>query len=190
MKERVHILLVFASAGMMLCWFYAWNSFIMFHLSAESIHVLGGAIVLGMASVITLIHRSRGWRWFPVLLMNLAGLVLSLSLIVYMSNNFSSPYWSLDWISEFFYREKGLVEWMVIIHIVFWVVFLWICGIRLIHQRITIQLIRTRFDICLVSFLLLLLIKLVARYKGDIILYDHSIIFTFIAFIISCIKNF
>lgn len=184
MENRFHILLIMASAGMMLCWFYAWNSFIMFYLSSNPIPMLPAAFVLAFSSIITFIHRNRGWRWISILLAHLCGFLFSLCLLVYLCNDFFGSFWSQSWVREFIYQKKDLIEWIVVCHMVFWAIFLWIFGIKLIYRIIDTRLIQTRVDIGLTGFLLLLLIKVLIDYKGGPIIYDHSITLTFLAFII------
>ena len=184
MKERPNILLVIASGGMMLSWFYAWDSFIMLSISRDPIPVSEAAFVLIMACLITAIHQLRGWRWIFIVLLHLMGFSIALSMIIYNYNDFSFSFWNLEWISVFFKIEKGVIEWLLFILIIFLTSFLWFYGIRLAITSTNKFCINIRFDIGMASFLVLLLIKLLMRYKGFIPSYNHSSTIHFISFLI------
>ncbi|MFC1863142.1 DUF4129 domain-containing protein [Thermodesulfobacteriota bacterium] len=182
MKKRISLILILASAGMMLSWFYTWNTFVLHYLSKGPIRVPESATVLALAALITAIHRSRGSRWIYVIALHGIGFFLALLLITYNVNNFPYPFWDTQWISFYLQIEKGFTEWLALITLILSTILLWFYGIRLTIITTDEHCISIRFDLGLAFFLLLLLIKLLMRYKGLPLSYDRSIGLNFVAF--------
>lgn len=182
MKERMSLILALASGGMMLSWFYTWNSFVLHYLSKAPIHIPAAATVLALAAIITAIHRSRGSRWIYVIVFHGIGFFLALLLITYNVNNLPYSFWDTEWVSFYLHAEKGFLEGLALIIIISATLLLWVSGIRLTLITTDERCISIRFDLGLAFFLLLLLIKLLMRYKGFPLSYDRSIGVNFVSF--------
>ena len=63
-------------------------------------------------------------------------------------------------------QQRSLLEWMIILLVLFWAVVLWIGGTKIARKPTDPVTIGPRFDLGAAAFLLLLLIELIMLGKG------------------------
>ena len=84
MKTKREGLLFLARGGLELSWLYAWTTFIMISILHRSFPLPEAIGTFALAAVLTMIIRGRGWRVFWVLGLQVFGLLLAASRIVYL----------------------------------------------------------------------------------------------------------
>jgi hypothetical protein len=147
-------LLIIVSGGMFLSWVYAWAAFIMPLLDVRPFSLPDGALVLALAATITMLHRGRGWRIVSIIGLQVVGFVFATLRMVYGHFEWSYSFWSGDWVLTFLAQQHSLLEWTIIVLILFWAVFLWIGGIKLVLKSPDEEAIGSRFDLGAAAFLL------------------------------------
>lgn len=86
--------------------------------------------------------------------------------MIYSQFEWPYSFWSMDWVIRFMAQQRGLLEWMVIILVLFWAAVLWVGGIKLALRRPDHLTMASRFDLGAAAFLTLLLIRLIMIVKG------------------------
>jgi hypothetical protein len=143
-----------------------------------------GALVLALAATITMLHRGRGWRIVSIIGLQVAGFVFAALRMVYGHFEWSYSFWSGDWVSTFLAQQHSLLEWTIIVLILFWAVSLWIGGIKLVLKSPDEETIGSRFDLGAAAFLLLLFIRLMMIVKGVAVGHGEVIELSFLAFFV------
>jgi hypothetical protein len=184
MRTQKDVLLVLSSGGMILSPFYACTSFIFACISQKPIPLSEAGVILFMATLVTSIHSRRGWRRIYVIGLHTWGLSLAFLRLCHNYYRLESPFWSFQWVEEFFMLERQAASWFVLVLILLCICILWFCGIRLVTKPTGQTTISHRFDSGLGYLLLLLVIKLVIASKGVSIPVEHSATRPIIAFII------
>jgi len=185
MRSQRGSLLFFASGGIELSWLYAWATFAMTSTLHRPFPLPEALGTFGLAALITLISQGRGWRIILILGLQVFGLVLAASRIVYAFSYYSYPFLGTGWLIEFFRSQRNPMEWFTFIMSLFWAVLLWVGGVTLARRSTAYFAICTRFDLGVAAFFLLLLIKFLLLVKGGIKVDDPTselLLFAFFIF--------
>jgi hypothetical protein len=184
MKGSRHGLLIIVSGGLLLSWVYAWAAFVMPFLDTRPFSLMDGVLVLVLAATITKLPRGRGWRIVSIIGLQIVGFVFATLRMIYGHFEWSYSFWSRDWVSTFLAQQHSLLEWTIIILILFWTLSLWIGGIKLVLKSPDEETIGSRFDLGVAAFLLLLLIRLMMIVKGVAVGHDEGLVLSFLAFFV------
>ncbi|MBW1766607.1 MAG: DUF4129 domain-containing protein [Deltaproteobacteria bacterium] len=176
--------LIIICGGMLLSWVYTWAAFIMPALGSQPFSLPDGALILALATVITMLHRGRGWRTASIIGIQVAGFTFAVLRMVYVHFEWSHSFWSRDWIIKFLSQQHSPMEWVLIVLILFWAAALWISGIKLVHRDPDRFTISSRFDIGAAAFLFLLLFRLTMMVKGATISHGGNSELAFLAFFV------
>ena len=84
MRESRSGFLIVVCDGMLLSWVYAWASFIMPMAGHRPFPLPDGALILALATMITLLHRGRGWRVISIIGLHAVGFLLAALRMVYV----------------------------------------------------------------------------------------------------------
>lgn len=182
MRQSGNGFLIVICNGMLLAWAYAWASFTMPLAGRHPFPLPEGALILALATMITLLHRGRGWRVIYIIGLQVVGFLLAALRMVYVHFEFSDPFWSVDWVGSLLFLQRGFLEWMIIILVLFWALVLWIGGTRIARKSIDLFTICTRFDVGAAVFLLLLIIEILMLVKGVTLNHDRNTESGFLAF--------
>jgi len=145
---------------------------------------MDGALVLALAVTITTLQRGRGWRMVSIIGLQMVGFVFATLRMIYSHFEWSYSFWSRDWVSTFLAQQRSLLEWTIIILILFWAVSLWIGGIKLVLKSPDEDTIGSRFDLGAAAFLFLLLIRLIMIVKGVAVGHGDGLELSFLAFFV------
>jgi len=168
MTERKGGLLFLASGGMELSWRYAWATFVMAAIIHTPFPLPEAMGTFGLAAVLTLVAKGKGWRVIHVLAIQLIGFLLAALRTVYVFNNFSTPFLNRDWLLEFLSRPRDPLEWFLLVLVLFWTLIFWVGGITLARRSTEYIPVCSRFDLGVTAFLFLLLVRLVLEFRGGI----------------------
>ena len=166
MRGSRNALLIVLSEGMLLSWVYAWASFIMPMAGRRPFPLLEGALILALATLISLLHRGRGWRVIYIITLHAAALLLAALRMIYVHFEWSHSFWSREWVVTLLAEQRTVLEWFILLLILFWAVVLWIGAIKIALKSVDLSTMGSRFDLGTAFFLLLLLIQLVMLGKG------------------------
>ncbi|MBN2032954.1 MAG: hypothetical protein JW836_06725, partial [Deltaproteobacteria bacterium] len=170
--------------GMLLSWVYAWASLIMPMLGHRPFPLPEGALVLAVVTMITLLHRGRGWRIISIIAIHAVGFLLAALRIIYVHFEWSYPFWSPEWVVTLLSQQGSVLEWMITLLIIFWAAVLWIGGTKIACKPADLFAISSRFDLGAALFLLLLLIQLLMVGKGVNLNPDCNCESSFLAFFV------
>jgi len=176
--------LILLSGGMILSAFYACTSFIFASISQKPLSLFYAGVILFMAALITSLHSQRGWRRIYIIGLHACGLMFAILRLCHNYYRFESSFWLFRWVQEFLMLERPATSWFALILILFCIIILWYCGIRLVTRPTDQTTISHRFDTGLGLLLLLLVIKLVIATKGLAIPSEHSATRPIISFFI------
>lgn len=176
------VLLIVLCEGMLLSCVYAWACFLMPVAGKQPFPLLEGALILALATIITTVHRGRGWRIITVIVFHLAGFLMGASRMVYVHFEWPYSFWSGEWISTLPAQQGSFMGWLIIFLILFCAAALWIGGIRIALNPSGKTVIGSRFDLGLAFFLLLLLIQVLMMEKGMSLNHSGKSEFSFLAF--------
>jgi hypothetical protein len=183
-------LLLFVSGCMELSWLYAWANFLTASISHRPFPPLGAVAVFILGTGITLLSKEKGWWVISILFLQILGFIFSALSILYFFNGLTNPFLSYVWVMEFFISLRGAWEWLITVLLVFLTLCFWIGGLTLAKKSMTYSKTCSRFDLGLVAFFLLFLIKLLLLEKGGIKSEDPAsqfMIFPFFIFSLSAI---
>ena len=166
MRESRNGFLIVVCDGMLLSWVYAWASFIMPMAGHRPFPLPDGAMILALATMMTMLHRGRGWRVISIIGLHAVGLLLAALRMVYVHFEWSRSFWAREWVMTMLAQQRTIQEWMIILLILIWAIALWIGGIKIARKPTEQFTISPRFDLGAAVFLLLLLIQLLMLGKG------------------------
>ena len=177
--------MIYASCmGMELSWLYAWATFSLSFIPNRPFPMPEAIGTFVLAAALTFLSLGRGLRVIQILGLQMFGLLLSLSRILYLYTDRSHPYLSRDWVLDFFNKPRELQEWLVLIFILFWILCFWFGGVTLARRSMGYRAITTRFDLGVAAFLALLLLKFLIIFKGGPNLKEPFTDFLFFPFFI------
>ena len=159
MKERKDGLLLTVHGAMEFTWRYAWAGFVtvaIFHHSFPLFEALG---VFALAAVLTVLTRGKGWRILYILALQVMAFALAAGVIVHAFYYKTLPFWSHEWIREFFACQRPPMEWIMLFLLFFWVLLFWAGGVTLIRKPPHYYTVCGRFDLGLAAFFALYVIE-------------------------------
>lgn len=185
MKEKKQFSLFLLTAGMELSWINAWAHYLwlsFLHRSSPFIEIVFTFIV---AWGFTRFSTDRGWKVITILGLHLLGFFLAGLRMIHVFGYAHHSFLSKDWMIEFLTTSRTAGEWITLLFVLFWPLFLWIRGIHLARTSLTYLNLTSRFDLGLSAFFVLFLIKLLLWVKGGIKIEEHvslSMLFSFFIF--------
>jgi len=174
MRKDRGILLFLAHGGMGLVWLYAWANFLMTSIVHRPFPLPEAIGAYFLAAALTLAVRGMGLRVISVLGLQVLGLLLAASRIVYTINYQMYPYLGKVWLVEFFGRTRDALEWFTLIIILIFSVLFWLGGVGLARRSPAYLTICSRFDLGVAAFFCLLIVKLLLLVKGGIEIKDPA----------------
>lgn len=184
MKHWRDSLIFISSMGMELSWIYAWATFSLIFVPNQPFPLPEAIGTFGLAAILTLLSLGRGLRVIQVLVVQLLGLCVAASRIIYLYTDRSHPYFSRDWVLAFFNRSREPLEWIILVLVLFWILCFWFGGVALAKRSTSYRAITVRFDLGAVAFLVLLLLKFLILVRGGISLKDPFADYLFFPFFI------
>lgn len=169
---------------MEMTWLYAWANFLTISILHRSFPFLEAISTFGLAVIVTLFSKGKGWRVIYILGIQIFGFIFSALRIVYVIHSLPNPFFSRTWLIEFINGPRSPLEWVILILVLFLAFLLWIIGLTLANRSMTYSNICTRFDWGLVAFFLLFFTKLALLEKGGIKIYDPTSLFLLFPFFI------
>jgi hypothetical protein len=168
MREEKGFFLFLICAGMELNWIYAWANYLTFFILHRPFPLFETIGIFMLAAAFTHLSWGRGWRIIWVLGLQGIGFAISCLRIIYVFEYGSGPFFTRSWVIEFFNSPRTALEWLILFFILFWSLFLWVNGIRIVRRPKTYFNLCSRFDLGLGAFFLLFVTKLLAFAKGNI----------------------
>jgi hypothetical protein len=178
-------LILVAVLGMDLSWLYGWASLIMlssFNQPFPQMTILGVAC---MATLLTLTHHRRGWRYYQIVVVHFIGLLLACAAITYGMGDSVHSFFDAAWIKEFFTTPRTPVGWLMQAVALFWCLAFWITATRLAVLPRNYLTVSNHFDFGVIALVLLHLIEVLISVEGGITLTGLSLprsLFSFFAF--------
>jgi hypothetical protein len=185
MREEKGIFLFMICTGMELSWIYAWANYLTFMILHRPFPLFEMIGIFILAAALTHLSWGRGWRVIWILGLQCIGFALACLRIIYIFEYGSIPFFTKNWVIEFFNTPRTVLEWLILFFILFWSLFLWINGIRMVRRPKTYFNLCSRFDLGMGAFFLLFLIKLLAFTKGNVRIEEpisYFMIFSFFMF--------
>ena len=184
MKRWKDGLIYIAGAGMELSWLYAWATFSLAFVPNRPFPLPEAIATFVLAATLTFLSIGRGLRVFQILGLQLLGLLLAGSRIIYLYTDRSHSYFSRDWVLDFFNKSRDPVEWLILIFVLFWILCFWFGGVTLARRKTAYRALCIRFDLGAVAFLALLLLKFLILFKEGPNLQDPFTDFLFFPFFV------
>ena len=185
MKKNPTILLSLCGAGAQLSWLYAWASFVLFSFF-QRIYPLPQAIgIFSLAAFMAHLCRRRRWRVIQVIGIHLAGGAAAGLWVVHVFYYRLDPWWSRDWLNDFFDRPRDQLEWFLLFLVLGSTIAFWAAGIRFAHRAKSYTAACSRFDRGIVAFFSLFLVKLTLQTRMGVQFHDSMaflMIFPFFIF--------
>jgi len=167
MKGQGRALLLLVSAGMELCYLYAWATFIstsIFYQTFPFPEAVGSFVLAG---ALTLLSAGRGWRVIYILGIQGVGFITALLGMVKVLDFWSNPILNQAWFVKYYGSSPGAVIWLIGL-LVLWVCVFWAGGVGLARRPRDYFTVCSRFDRGLVAFFLLYVTTFLLRVKGSI----------------------
>ena len=177
-------LIYIAGGGMELSWLYAWATFSLTFVPNRLFPLPEAIGTFFLAAILTFFSLGRGLRVIQILALQVPGFLLAASRLVYHFTDRSHPYFSQDWLREFFNKARDPLEWIILVLVLFWTLCFWFGGVTLVRRSTVYQRICSRFDVGVAAFLCLLLFKLMLLFKGGLELHEPFADFLFFPFFI------
>ena len=184
MKSWKDGLIYTSGGGMELSWLYAWATFSLTFIPNRPFPLPEAIGTFVLAATLTFLSIGRGLRVFQILGLQLLGLLLAGSRIIYLYTDRSHSYFSRDWVLDFFNKSRDPVEWLILIFVLFWILCFWFGGVTLARRKTAYRALCVRFDLGAVAFLALLLLKFLILFKEGPNLQDPFTDFLFFPFFI------
>jgi len=166
MKSWRDSLIYIGGGGMELSWLYAWATFSLTFIPNRPFPLPEAIGTFVLAAALTFLSLGRGLRVVQILGLQVLGLLISASRIIYLYTDRSHPYFSREWIWDFFNKTRDPLEWIILIFILFWSLCFWFGGVTLARRPTAYRAVTARFDLGVVAFLALLLLKFLVIFKG------------------------
>jgi Domain of unknown function (DUF4129) len=174
MRKDRGALLFLAHGGMELSWLYAWATFLMTSIVHRPFPLPEAIAAFLLAAALTLVVRGMGLRVISVLGLQLLGLLLAASRIVYTFNYRAYPYFGKAWLVEFLGRTRDPLEWLILVIILIFALLFWLGGVTLARRSTAYFTICGRFDLGVAAFFCLLLAKFLLLVRGGIEVKDPA----------------
>lgn len=178
-------LILLAILGMDLSWLYGWASLIMLSSFNQPFPQMTILSVACLATLLTLSHHRRGWRYYQIGGAHLVGLILACAALTYGMGNSAHSFFDAAWVREFFTAPRTPVGWLMQAVALFWCLVFWISATRLAVLPRNNLTVSNHFDSGVIALVLLHLIEVLISVEGGIILTELSLprlLFSFFAF--------
>ncbi|MGB3222301.1 MAG: DUF4129 domain-containing protein, partial [Desulforhopalus sp.] len=185
MTEKRQWFILVAILGMDFSWLYGWASLTMLSSFNQPLPQMTILSVACLATLLTLTHHHRGWRYYQIGGAHLVCLILACAVLTYEMGNSDYSFFDAAWIKEFFTTPRAPVGWLMQAVALFWCIAFWIAATRLAVLPRNYLTVSNHFDFGVIALLLLHLIEVLILVEGDIILTELSlprILFSFFAF--------
>ncbi len=185
MTEKRDWLILLALLGMDFSWLYGWASLIMlssFNQPFPQMTILSVALT---ATLLTLTHHHRGWRYYQIGGAHFIGLILASAALIYGIGNSVHSFFDAAWIKEFFNTPRTPVGWLMQAIALFWCIAFWVTAARLAVLPRNYLTVSNHFDFGVIAMVLLHLLEVLISVEGGITLTELSLprlLFSFFAF--------
>ncbi len=190
MNTKMHPILFFASAGMLLSWLYVPPHFLSLCMTEQSFPPAAGPGVFGLAFGIAALSRSAGLRVIWTLALYAAGFALASLWVLHMYFHPPVPFWNPTWPAAFFRISHTAFEWVLIILIVVWTTMFWAGGCVFARSPAAYNVVRYRFDLGLALFCALFFIKFLVAMKGGTLPAESRSLFMLCVFFVCALISF
>jgi len=174
MKPQKGSLVLLASGGMELTWFYAWATFIMTSILHRPFPLPEAIGTFVLATLLTVVVRGRGWRVILILGLQMFGFLLAASRIVHVFFYDSHPFFDQWWLLTCFRQPKDPLGWCILVIILFFALLFWVGGVTFARRSSEYLTVCTRFDLGVAAFFCLVLVKFLLLVKGGIDIQDST----------------
>jgi hypothetical protein len=174
MRKDRGILLFLAHGGMGFVWLYAWANFLITSILHRPFPLPDAIGTYFLAAGLTLGLGGSGLRVISVLGLQIIGLLLAASRIVYAINYQAYPYLEKAWLVAFLGRTRDSLEWFTLVIILIFAGLFWLAGVMLARRSPTYLTICSRFDLGVAAFFCLMMVKLLLFAKGGIEVRDPA----------------
>ena len=184
MRENKALLLI-ASGGMELSWYYAWAIFLTTSVLHHPFPFPEAVGSFALAAALTHLSQGRGWRVIYIVLLQAFGFIPLLLRVVRIFNSWSYSFSNQPWLRESFDNPAGSLDWFMAILVLSWAFFFWGGGMRLVRRAMDYLTLCSRFDRGLLAFFILFLAKFLFLIRGGITLEEpvsEFLIFPFLIF--------
>jgi hypothetical protein len=179
-----HNWLLLARGGMELSWRYSWALF-MALLWAQLTFPLPAAIgAMAFGAVTTRLSMAGNFRNYQKILFQSVCFILIFLLILYRTQSSGIPFWHFDWIGHLLPGAKDLLQWLILLFLVFFQGLFWQGGRLLIKESRHYQPICMQFDKGLGLFMALLIVYALVDVRTELNLQNQDIRLTILAFFI------
>ncbi len=168
MKEGKDGLLLMVHGAMEFTWRYAWAGFVTAAVLRRPFPLFEALGVFALAAVLTFLSRGKGWRIIYVLALQGIGLAIAAGVVVHAFYYQAFPFWSQEWIGEFFSSQRDPLEWIMLFLFFFWILLFWAGGVTLIRKPPHYYTVCGRFDLGFAAFVVLYLIEWLSLARGGI----------------------
>jgi hypothetical protein len=185
MIEKRDWLILLAILGMDLSWLYGWASLIMLSSFNQPFPQMTILSVACLATLLTLTHHRRGWRYYQIGGAHLVGLILACAALTYGVGNSAHSFFDAAWVRVFFTTPRNPVGWLMQAVALFWCLAFWITATRLAVLPRNYLTVSNHFDFGVIALVLLHLIEVLISVEGGITLTELSpprLLFSFFAF--------
>lgn len=185
MKEEKRSYGFFFIAFMELSWINAWANYLWLSFLDRPSPFPEIIFNFFLAWGLTRFSKDKGWRVIKILGLHVIGFMLVGLRFVYVFEYSYHSFLSINWIVEFLSAPRSALEWISLFFILFWPGFLWIRGIKLTNTSFTYLTVTSHFDLGLIAFFVLFLIKLLVWVKGGARIEEQvsiSMLFSFFVF--------
>jgi len=170
------------SAGVQLSWLFAWVSFVLFSFY-QRLYPLPEAIgVFYLAAILSSFCRRRRWRVIQVFGVQLAVGAGACLWVVHDFYYRMQPWWSRDWLSDFFSRPRDHLEGFLLFLVMVSTIVFWTAGTRFAHRARSYTAACSRFDRGVIAFFTLFLVKLTLQTRMGVEFYDSGTILAIFPF--------
>ena len=167
---------------MEICWLYAWAAFSLTAVIHRPFSFWGAMVTFIGAGILTGISTGKGWRVIYVAGVQVSGFLCAGLWVLHDMYYMTHPLLGTGWCLEFVHNRRTPLEWLILVLVIFWILFLWVSGITFSRRPGTYYTLCSRFDIGLAAFFGLFIMKLLLAAKGGIRIDDQvsfALIFPF-----------
>jgi len=172
MNKKPAILLFICGAGAQLSWLYAWASFLLFSFFQRVYSLPQTLGIFSLAAFLTLFHRRHRWRPIQVIGIHLVGIAGAGMWVVYAFYYRQEPWWSSDWLTDFFNRPRDQLEGVLLFFVLGYTTVFWVAGIRFAQEVKSYTSACSRFDRGVIAFFCLFLVKLTLQTRMGVQFHD------------------
>ena len=168
--------------GMNLSWLYGWAAVLMLAGFGRLFPQSDAIMLSGLAVLLTLFTRRRGWRNVYIVGLHLVVLILACGAVLYHFAQTGMPFYRVVWLVELFSRTKSPGQWLLLGVALGWGLAFWAAGTRLAARPRNHITISNYFDAGIIAFVLLHLLEAILKTEGGIVLTELSLPRIFLAF--------